>query len=116
MYNKLDNKTKATLLEISDVANILAEAPQKLAVGLQYFLQVNNEAVTVLCGANSLADAAVSPRQDVCEMLFPPVEKRSRSRSRSLSFSLPQSRTTHSAHGARAQGPAPQGGPAPPSN
>ena len=40
MYSKLDNKNKATLLEISDVANILAEAPMKLAEGFQYFLQV----------------------------------------------------------------------------
>jgi len=39
MYSKLDNKQKATLLEISDVANILAEAPLKLAEGFQYFLQ-----------------------------------------------------------------------------
>ncbi len=41
MYSKLDNKQKATILEISDVANILAEAPWKLAEGLQYFLQVS---------------------------------------------------------------------------
>lgn len=39
MYSKLDNKQKATILEISDVANILAEAPWKLAEGFQYFLQ-----------------------------------------------------------------------------
>jgi len=39
MYSKLDNKQKATMLEIADVANILAEAPVKLAEGLQYFLQ-----------------------------------------------------------------------------
>ena len=41
MYSKLDNKQKATILEISDVANILAEAPWKLAEGFQYFLQVS---------------------------------------------------------------------------
>ena len=43
MYSKLDNKQKATLLEISDVANILAEAPLKLAEGFQYFLQVSRK-------------------------------------------------------------------------
>ena len=40
MYSKLDNKNRATLLEISDVANPLIEAIPKLAEGFQYFLQV----------------------------------------------------------------------------
>jgi len=39
MYSKLDNKNKATLLEISAVANPLSEAQEKLAEGLQYFVQ-----------------------------------------------------------------------------
>lgn len=39
MYSKLDNKNRATLLEISDVANPLIEAIPKLAEGFQYFLQ-----------------------------------------------------------------------------
>jgi hypothetical protein len=42
MYSKLDNKNKATLLEISAVANPLSEAQEKLAEGLQYFVQVRN--------------------------------------------------------------------------
>ena len=55
MYSKLDNKQKATILEIADVANILAEAPVKLAEGLQYFLQVNDNSnfqltkITAVC-------------------------------------------------------------------
>jgi len=39
MFSKLDNKNRATLLEISDVANPMVEAQPKLAEGFQYFLQ-----------------------------------------------------------------------------
>jgi hypothetical protein len=47
MHGKLDNKQKATLLEVSDVANVLAEAPEKLAEGLQYFMQVMTMTMTM---------------------------------------------------------------------
>ena len=43
MFSKLDNKNRATLLEISDVANPLVEAQPKLAEGFQYFVQVKKD-------------------------------------------------------------------------